>query len=405
MFDKKAFDRYHSGLMRKAVWAGLISLVTASAAYPVYRDHAIQSPFHRVAASALPKVQAEGDLEAFKTALTRQIARCREQDLNEEFRFGNRLVTRRKWCVETNQRFLELADESLDFSELMEKARDQFEWYQSEGSDGKGNVVFTGYLSLSVHASLSPTTEYNVPLYSKPADLVQTQVDGELVWRRKNPDGTLTLFPAREEIVEGDILKNQGLELAYTNDAFEAFILQVQGSGILILQHPDGVIERRFINYAGKNGQPYVSIGKALKDAGVPEEYLSLFGMRKWFKMHPEQLMPTLLKNPSYVFFKFAEDGPYGTDSVILSPRHSIATDRRVFPQGAVTLFNTQHPLVSDGEVTGWKDYSSLAVNQDTGSAIVGPGRVDIYWGDDDYAEQMSGRMNNPGSLFIALTP
>ncbi len=363
------------------------------------------SPFHKVPASALPEISTEGNLELFKTALERQIARCKEQDLNAKFRFGDRVVTRRKWCVETNQRFLELARNAQDFPELMRRARTQFEWYQTEGRDGKGEVLFTGYNSPTLHGSFTPTAEFAAPLYTKPADLVQTVENGKTVWRRKNPDGSYSKHFTRKEIDIDGALKGKGLELAYSTDFFSISKLQTEGSGIFMLHRPDGSVERKFINYAASNGHPWVSLTQILRADGVPEESLSLQGIRRYFAANPEKMMPALAKNPSYVYFQFAENGPFGCDSVQLSPRHSIAIDLQIFPQGAVTLLQTQRPEFKGEDFSSWKDFSTLAVTQDTGGAIVGSGRVDYYLGDDDYAELASNKMHSLGTLFMALIP
>jgi membrane-bound lytic murein transglycosylase A len=379
----------------------------------VAQTEAIQatSPFHRIAASALPDIGTEGSLENFKLALQRQIDRCKTQDLNQKFHFGDRVVTRKQWCVETNQKFLELAQGATDFEDLVRKARDQFEWYQSEGRNGKGEVMFTGYNCPTLQASDTPSEEYAAPLFRKPDDLVQTVENGHTVWRKKNADGSYSMHYSRKEVDMDGALKGKGLELAYTTDYFSVSDLQTEGSGVLMLHHQNGATERRFINYSASNGFQWIGIAQILRQQGVPEEYLSVPGMRRYFSEHPEQMMPTLVQNPSYVYFKIEDNGPYGSDSVLLSPRHSLAIDLRVFPQGAVALFQTQRPEIrrlpgTQGlDVASWKDFTTLAVTQDTGGAIVGPGRVDIYWGDDEYAEQASGRLKQLGTLYLALVP
>lgn len=363
------------------------------------------SPFHKISAKALPEVGMEGDLENFKTALRRQIDRCKTENLNATFRFGDRVVTRKKWCIDTNQKFLALASSATDFADLMKKAKDQFEWYQTEGRDGKGEVMFTGYNCPTLQASDTPSAAFPAPVFKKPDDLVQIVENGHTVWRKKNADGTYSMYYTRKEIDIDGALKGKGLEIAYATDYFSISDLQTEGSGIMMLHHQNGSVERRFINYSASNGHPWIGIAKILRDQGVAEEYLSIPGIRKYFELYPDQMMPTLVKNPSYVYFKFEDNGPYGSDSVLLSPRHSLAIDLRVFPQGAVTLFQTQRPDMRGPDVAGWKDFTTLAVTQDTGGAIVGPGRVDIYWGDDEYAEQASGRMKQLGTLYIALIP
>ncbi|MCM2279044.1 MAG: MltA domain-containing protein [Oligoflexia bacterium] len=371
-------------------------------------------PFRKVDPSALPEIGVEGDLESFKTALRRQSAKCATQDPEARFRFGDRVVTRRKWCTETSSEFLRLAESATSFADLTKAARTRFEWYQSEGRDGKGDVMFTGYHSPVLEAVLpsdrallsqAEREQYTVPLYGRPAELVQVTIDGRKVWRKRNPDGSLSSFFTREEIDQGNALQGRGLELAYTRDWFDAFILQMEGSGVLMLQRPDGSRERRFFNYAAQNGHFYVSITQYLREQGVPEESLSIPGIRAYFQANPEKMMPTLSKNPSYVFFQFGDNGPYGVDSVLLSPRHSVAIDLSIFPLQAVMLFQTERPEMNGAEVAGWKKFTSLAVTQDTGGAIKGPGRVDVYWGEDAYAEQASGRMHHSGSLFLAVLP
>jgi membrane-bound lytic murein transglycosylase A len=172
-----------------------------------------------------------------------------------------------------------------------------------------------------------------------------------------------------------------------------------------MLHHPDGTVERKFINYAASNGHPWVSLTQILREDGVPEESLSLQGIRRYFAAHPEKELPELAKNPSYVYFQFAANGPFGNDLVQLSPRHSIAIDPQVFPQGLVTFFQTQRPEFSGDDFSHWRDFSTFAVTQDTGGAITGPGRVDFYLGDDDYAELASNKMHSLGTLFMAILP
>jgi membrane-bound lytic murein transglycosylase A len=388
--------------LRFLIQIALAALVTLTA-------HAAQPPpvLHRVRSSELPLLGIEGDLKTFKAALQNQMTRCLGQNLDEKFRFGHRIVTRRKWCIETNRQFLQLAENARTFQDLILAALNRFEWYESVGRDGQGDVLFTGYDCPSLRVSATPTRELQVPIYRKPDELISVIEHGREVWGMRNSSGSLVPYYDRKSIDVDRVLKGRGLELGYAADPFDVFILQIQGSGVLLVQSPDGVIERRFLDYAGQNGQPYTSIGQVLHEEGVPEKYLSVPGMRVYFHEHPAELMPTLLKNSSYIFFRFADDGPYGAGGVILTPRQSIAVDLSVFPLGAVTFFKTQRPIIQgsdpvNGTVT-WQDFSTLALTQDTGGAIIGPGHVDIYWGEDDYAQQAAGLLENSGKLFFAV--
>lgn len=373
----------------------------------------------KVDPGVLPLLGTEGDLSAFKEALQKQLNHCinlrknlgnqdgKTEGRARDFVFGARQVSRETWCIDTNQKFLELAQNASSFSDLMAKASSAFDWYRYEDFQGEPRkVLFTGYDAPTLEASLTPTADMQVPLYRQPPDLVDVFDNGEDHWRERDSDGSYTLFPDRKAIDIDGVLKGQGLELAYITDWYSAFVLQIQGSGRLNIHTPQG-IQSRFINYAAQNGRPYVSIGHYLKEQGVPEEELTEPGMRRYFQDHPDQLMPVLSQNPSYVFFQFEDDGPYGCEHVILTPHHSIAVDPQYVPLGAVTLFQTQRPVSDEiGNGTNpndWKSFSTLAVAQDIGGAIQGPGRVDIFWGGDAYAEEASGLMHHPGSLFIAL--
>jgi membrane-bound lytic murein transglycosylase A len=355
-------------------------------------------PTRKVSPSDLPMVPMEGDLENLKTALKRQVAQCESQNGEHKYVFGNRRVTRREWCISTGTAFLKLADSSQDVASLYAKARTEFEWYRSIGGNGQGEVLFTGYYFPSLAGSLAQSAPFNVPFYMKPADLVQVVEGGKKVWRRKNVDGSFSTYHDRRTIDEGKALAGKGLELAWVSDAYDAAIFQVQGAGAVML--PDG--RRMILNYAAQNGHPYVSMRRILKEKGVAEEYLSMPGMKRYFKEHPEELKPTLMKNPSYVFFKVDDDGPYGTE-VVLSPGHSIAVDNKIYPMGAMALYKTTRPISSGEGVGAWKEFSRFAVTQDVGGAIQGPGRIDIYWGEGDYAEFAAGHMNQPGELYFAV--
>jgi membrane-bound lytic murein transglycosylase A len=360
-----------------------------------------------VSANELPTLLPDGDLETLRVALRRQLRSCERDNARRSqttIQFGSRSVTRREWCLGTGRAFLKLAEESADFASLYAKARNQFKWYQSAGATGAGDVRFTGYYFPVLEASRTPTERFKFPFYRLPSDLVQVTIDGKSVWRRKNPDGTFSMYWDRAAIDGRGALRGKGLEIGYVESAYEAFVMDVQGAGALIFTKPDGSKERVILNYSGQNGHPYVGIGSVLKQRGVPGEYLSMPGMKRYFRENPDQLESVLYSNPSYVFFKESKEGPLGTE-VVLSPGHSIAIDRKLHPMGAVALLQTTRPEGQDHIVDRWLRFSRLAVTQDVGGAIRGPGRVDFYWGEGTYAEFAGGHMNQQGVLYFPLLP
>jgi membrane-bound lytic murein transglycosylase A len=165
----------------------------------------------------------------------------------------------------------------------------------------------------------------------------------------------------------------------------------------------DGALVR--VNYAAANGRPYRSIGKLLIDRGeVSREEMSMQRIRSYLDDHPEQLEEILSHNPSYVFFRIAERGPLGNISVPLTGGRSIATDSRLFPKGALAFIVSEKPVIDEkGKILRWEPFSRFVVNQDTGGAIRGPARVDLFWGEGKIAEIAAGHMKQMGKLFFLV--
>ena len=208
----------------------------------------------------------------------------------------------------------------------------------------------------------------------------------------------LVPYHDRAEIVSG-ALENHGNELVWVDDPVEAFFLQVQGSGRVNLD--DGGVLR--IGYAGANGHPYRSIGRLLIDEQeIPREKMSLQALRRWLAENPAERHRVLNANPSYVFFTEKARGPVGSSGATVTPGRSIATDQGLFPVGALAWIRTWKPIVdSGGERVGEEMLQRLVLNQDTGGAIRGPARVDLFWGHGPEAEQLAGQLKDRGELFF----
>jgi membrane-bound lytic murein transglycosylase A len=186
--------------------------------------------------------------------------------------------------------------------------------------------------------------------------------------------------------------------LGFVADPVDLFFLHVQGSGTLIFD--DGCRIRA--GYALTNGRPYRSIGKLLIDEGlVPREQMSMQAIRAYLSEHPEDLERVLSYNPSYVFFRplAAVDGPLGCYGVPVTAGRSIATDRGLFPAPVVAWIEGTIPDVEGAR----EPFARFAVNQDTGGAIQGPGRVDLFIGAGETAGEIAGRMQDEGRLYLLL--
>lgn len=288
--------------------------------------------------------------------------------------------------------------------------RSNYRVYRAVGRTGAGRVLFTGYYEPYLRGSLERRGDYIYPVYARPDDLISidlslfsSRFQGERIMARIEGDRVLP-YHDRQTISGSDLLADKADVLAWVDDRVDLFFLHIQGSGKIFLD--TGATLN--VHYAAANGRPYRSIGRLLIDEGkIDQADMSMQNIRSYLKAHPEELERILSHNPSYVFFQNEPDGPLGSLGVRLTPGRSIATDSRIFPRGALAFINTQKPLVSGrGEIAGWTELFRFALNQDTGGAIQGPGRADLFWGNGDYAEIAAGHLQHPGRLyFLVLDP
>jgi membrane-bound lytic murein transglycosylase A len=271
----------------------------------------------------------------------------------------------------------------------------KFQWLRI-----RPQTLMTGYYEPSLQASLTPDPAYPYPLYGPPPDLLKADLGafhhrwkGQTLIYRMTEDG-IEPYPDRDAIDYKDALAGEGAEIAWTKDPVDVFFLQIQGSGRLVL--PDGSV--RHILYAGKNGRPYVSIGRVLIKRGlVPAEGMSMQAIRKFIDDHPDMAREILSRNPSYVFFRLADDGPLGASGAILTPEVSLAVDRSFIPMSGLLAVNAQVPSVS-----GPRTLQGLGLAQDTGGAIQG-NHVDLFCGAAEEAAHTAGSLKTDAVLHLLL--
>ena len=282
--------------------------------------------------------------------------------------------------------------------------------YRSVGRQGNGTVLFTGYYEPLLRGSRTKTGPFRYPVYAVPNDLLRIDLarfsakfKGETITGRIDGSGFVPYY-SREAIDQRDVLAGKARALAWLDDPVDLFFLQIQGSGKIFLNTGQTIN----VHYHTTNGRPYRSIGKFLIDSGaIPRSEMSMQAIRAYLRDHPETVDSVLNYNPSYVFFKLEKDGPLGYLEVKLTPGRSIATDRRIFPAAALAFIQTQKPLIdAAGRIHAWTDLQRFVLNQDTGGAIRGPGRADLFWGTGPYAELAAGHMQHPGAMyFLVLKP
>ena len=269
---------------------------------------------------------------------------------------------------------------------------------------GDSNVLFTGYFEPLLRGSPDKTDKYRYPVYGRPEDLIvidlsyfSPKFEGERIFGRYTGNTVLPYWE-RSEIEEKDLLGGKAQTLAWVDDRIDLFFLQIQGSGKIVFE--DG--RKINVHYDSTNGRPYRSIGSLLIQEGkIPKEMMSMQAIRQYLREHPEEIDGVFNYNSSYVFFREENEGPLGALSVALTPGRSVAVDRRVYPLSAPALIHVKKPLVDgDGNIAKWEDFSRLVFFQDTGGAIDGLGRADLFWGNGAYAEIAAGHMRHKGEIY-----
>jgi membrane-bound lytic murein transglycosylase A len=255
---------------------------------------------------------------------------------------------------------------------------------------GDGAAFATGYYEPEIRGSRVRAPGYEVPIYGRPADLLETNPQTGASGRgRLDESGNFVLYYDRTEIEEG-ALAGRGLEIAWAAEPVDLFFLQIQGSGRLRL--PDGGVMR--IGYASQNGRDYVAIGRLLRERGLVQPPVTMQRIVEWIRAHPEEGRALMRENRSYVFFReLTGPGPLGALNRPVTSRVSVAADPRFVPLGAPVVLSEMVNPIANG----------FWVAQDTGGAIRGANRFDTFWGAGAEAAAIAGGMSSRGRALILL--
>lgn len=265
-------------------------------------------------------------------------------------------------------------------------------YHVSNGDVRKG--LLTGYYLPEINGSLHYASAYHTPIYARPKDLVSVRLGWfSKQWKNEKISGRLIngrLYPyglSRRAINDGAI-KYTAKKIAYVNNRTDRFFLQIQGSGFIKL--PNG--KRLLLGYNGENGFPYYSIGKwFVKNNIFTLETVSMQNIRKWLYAHPRRASRVMELNPSFTFFKVLKGNTvYGTDHIPLTAGYSLAVDSHMIPLG-LPIYIVNPKL------------KRLFISQDTGGAIKGVLRGDVYWGAGKKAEHIAGHMRSQASFYLLL--
>jgi membrane-bound lytic murein transglycosylase A len=349
------------------------------------------------------ELRDDGEPAALRAAIAQSVVWLRTRPADQRFIYGDRQVSAGLLRAALERLHSSIRD-GMSPGELSVRVLEEFEPLEAAGGED-GQVLFTGYYEPTLDASLTRTAEYSVPIHGLPQDLLEVPLEAfaerfaaERVFGRLDGRKVVPYWTRGE--IRGGRLDGRGLELAWARDPVALFFVEVQGSGRLRL--PDGS-ERR-IGYAASNGRPYRSIGSLLIQEGtIPREQMSMQALRSWLATNPAQCGRVLDFNESYVFFRFLQGPSEGSLGRPVTPGRSIATDARLFPKGGLAFIHTEHPVkLADGTVE-WRPLTRFVLNQDTGGAIRGAGRVDVYWGPGPEAELAAGMMKQKGRLLFLV--
>jgi membrane-bound lytic murein transglycosylase A len=276
---------------------------------------------------------------------------------------------------------------------------DRFHVYRVEAP-----LLVTGYYQPELPARRTRSERFRYPLYRIPNDLVDVDLSqfcpscNRKVIQGRVQDGKLIAYYARADIDAG-ILAGRNDEIAWLDDPVEAFFLHVQGSALL---HFDDGVQMQ-VSYSDSNGRPYTSLGRVLVEQGKMErDAVSLQTVKDYLRTHPTEQAQLMETNQRYIFFRPVITGPIGSIGVPLTAGRSIAADASVYPPGSLAFVRVL-PRNQPDATSAAPVFSRLVAIQDAGTAITGPGRIDVFFGTGATAESIAGDLRNPGELYLIL--
>lgn len=386
--------------MQKQCWFFLLFFLVSCARTPLKNLEDSMRP-----ASSAPVISDSLSRESFFIALNKHIAVMKtSSQVQDPLVFGKKTIKKAEYIKALE----EILEHEGDWLEWISTKFDSYEVY---GRDEWAEVMITGYYEPKVLGSHQKTKEFSQALYSTPKDLITidlkrfsskfTKGERLSVLQGHIVDQNFVPFYSRKEIDENNKLKDQKLELAWV-DPIDAFFIQIQGSGVV--EFPDG--EKVRMGYDNQNGHTYFPIGRSLTEI-IPMEQMSMHKIKSHLQtLSKEEQQEVFNRNPSYVFFKRLQSDALTYAGMEVQDGRTIATDAHLFPKGALAFLDVEEPdfnSLSNDEVQTWQRKPRLVFDQDTGGAIKGADRVDLYFGQGDLAAQKAGVMKQKGKLYYLV--
>lgn len=348
------------------------------------------------------------DFQGLTASIDHSLEYLKKIPLQRKFQYASQIYTAAHIIksLETFKIFLAKNPSSKTLNKFI---KSYFIVYEAAGNKNK-QVLFTGYFEPSYEGSLSKSDVYRYPVYSRPDDLLEIELSAfsdkykgyrPLMARVNNSDKRVVPYYSRKQINDLKDFNTRSMPVAWLKSRIDRFFLEIQGSGRVVLE--DGEVLR--LHYAASNGNAYSSIGRYLiGKKEILKENMSMQAIRTWLEHHPQRMDEVLHHNKSFVFFQKETGGPYGSLGVEVTALRTIATDRRLFPKAGLCFMQAQLPdRVNINPLKQWEKASFFVLNQDTGGAIKGPARADLFCGNGNYARFTAGRLNKYGKLFFLV--
>ena len=397
-----------------------------------------EKPMIKLVPRHYPRFLDSMEFEGLSRSIEESLIYFKRVPLTRKYTYGKEIFDAGH-MIKSLEAFLTFLDESPSPAQLNAFIKKYYLVYKSAGND-KNEVLFTGYYEPTYKGSLEQDDTCIYPVYSKPLDLVQIDLSlfsdkykgHKRLTARVNPfTRRVVPYYSRKEINGFPDFMDRAEPIVWLESRVDRFFLEIQGSGRVELKQ-GGMVR---VHYAASNGNAYRSVGRYLINKNeVAKEDMSMQAIREWLEKNPGRMDEVLHHNGSFVFFKTEEGGPYGSINVQVTPLRSIATDQGIFPRGALCFAEAALPDpkklqfqkqgdqekedqnkldqgISDHSKPDkglknkdqWDKVSFFVLNQDTGGAIRGPGRADLFCGNGDYAEFTAGHMNTYGQLYFLV--
>jgi len=361
-----------------------------------------RKPLVAIPIESAPLFTDDLDINSLQQAVKANIEYLKKQPPEKTILIGNNSfpLSRLTYSLEHFQEILTTQPSPEKLDRLIKQDYDIFQATGTQGFNPGRKMLITAYFQPIFEGSITRQDPFLYPLYEVPDDLIRAEnIDktGQ-TYSRLEQDKKIPYW-TRKEIETKN--KAAGHEMVWLKDPFDPFVLHVQGSGLIRLQ--DGTL--RGVHYASKNGHTYRSIGKYMVETGrISLKEASLATIRNYLATHPEERDEILYHNPSFIFFDWTDThGAIGNLGKELTAGRSIAVDQGCFPAGGLAFLLSRKPTKTNNQQIAWSPMRRFVLVQDTGSAIRGAGRVDLFWGTGTKAGFEAGQMKEKGALYFLI--